>query len=96
MRSSDTTDPPVIVQRWYSPRQAAEYTGFTIHAIREHIRRGTLPAYIPRGSRLVRIHVDDLDAMVADARWSYETSPTASASSVRARQRDAAGSSGAA
>lgn len=51
-------------RRWLSVRQAAEYSGFATRTIHKRIADGDLPAYIPRGSRVVRIDADDLDAMM--------------------------------
>jgi excisionase family DNA binding protein len=41
--------------------ETAEYAGFKQRAIREHIARGHLPAYMPRGSRVLRILQADVD-----------------------------------
>jgi excisionase family DNA binding protein len=56
-------------RRWLTVREAAEYSGFATRTIRKRIAEGVLPAYLPRGSRLLRIDGDDLDAMItADGR----------------------------
>jgi excisionase family DNA binding protein len=44
--------------------QAAEYSGFAARTIRKKIADGDLPAYIPRGSRVLRIDIRDLDDMM--------------------------------
>ena len=51
-------------RRWLTVPEAAEYSRFSIRAIRKKIAEGTLPAYIPRGSRVHRIDVRDLDDMI--------------------------------
>ncbi len=51
-------------RRWLSVRQAAEYSGFATRTIHKRIADGDLPAYVPRGSRVLRIDGDDLDAMI--------------------------------
>jgi excisionase family DNA binding protein len=48
-------------RRWLSVRQAAEYTSYSVRAIRDRIAGGELPAYQPRGSRVLRIDIRDLD-----------------------------------
>jgi excisionase family DNA binding protein len=48
-------------RRWLSIREAAEYTGFSTRGIRQHIANGNLPAYLPRGSRVLRIDMRDLE-----------------------------------
>jgi excisionase family DNA binding protein len=45
-------------------REAAQYSSYSIRAIRERIARGDLPAYRPGGSRTLRIDVRDLDAWI--------------------------------
>ena len=51
-------------RRWLSVREAADYSGFATRTIRKRIDDGDLPAYVPRGSRLLRIDAADLDAMI--------------------------------
>jgi excisionase family DNA binding protein len=60
MPRSRTTGP----RRWLTVREAAEYSGFATRTIRKRIAEGVLPAYLPRGSRVLRIDGDDLDAMI--------------------------------
>ena len=55
---------PRTARRWLSVRQAAEYSGFATRTIHKRIADGDLPAYLPRGSRVLRIDGDDLDAMI--------------------------------
>jgi excisionase family DNA binding protein len=50
---------------WLTVTQAAAYTGFSARTIRQRIHDGDLPAYMPRGSRLLRIERADLDDMIA-------------------------------
>jgi excisionase family DNA binding protein len=49
---------------WLSVAQCAEVSGFSTRTIRKRIADGVLPAYKPRGSRLLRIDAADLDAMI--------------------------------
>jgi excisionase family DNA binding protein len=51
-------------RRWYTIREAAEYSKLGTRTIRKRIAEGILPAYTPRGSRVIRIDGDDLDAMI--------------------------------
>jgi excisionase family DNA binding protein len=51
-------------RQWLTVPQAAEHTGFSIRTIRQRIADGDLPAYIPRGSRVLRIDLHDLDKMI--------------------------------
>jgi hypothetical protein len=44
--------------------EAAEYSRFSTRAIRKKIADGDLPAYLPRGSRVLRIDIRDLDDMI--------------------------------
>ena len=50
---------------WLTVAEAAAYSGFSTRTIRQRIKDGDLPAYIPRGSRLLRIDRADLDEMIA-------------------------------
>lgn len=45
-------------------REAAAYSKLATRTIRKRIAEGVLPAYTPRGSRVIRIDGDDLDAMI--------------------------------
>jgi excisionase family DNA binding protein len=49
---------------WLTVAQAAEYSGFAVRTIRKKIAEGDLPAYIPRGSRVLRIDLRDLEDMM--------------------------------
>lgn len=51
-------------QTWLSQAEAAAYIGVTDRTIRNYIASGILPAARVRGSRLVRIRVTDLDALM--------------------------------
>jgi len=65
MPRSRTTGP----RRWYTVGEAAAYSKLATRTIRKRIAEGILPAYVPRGSRVLRIDGDDLDAMImADGR----------------------------
>lgn len=57
------TSTPVL-SIWLNQAEAAEHIGVTSRTIREYIARGLLPASRVRGSRLVRIRRDDLEAML--------------------------------
>jgi excisionase family DNA binding protein len=54
-------------RRWASVAEAAKYSGYAIRTIRQRIADGDLPAYIARGSRVLRIDLDDVDDMIAGA-----------------------------
>jgi excisionase family DNA binding protein len=51
-------------RRWYTITEAVKYSKFGRRTIYNRIADGTLPAYLPRGSRVYRIDGDDLDAMI--------------------------------
>ena len=51
-------------RRWYTITEAVAYSKFGRRTIYQRIYDGTLPAYLPRGSRVYRIDGDDLDAMI--------------------------------
>jgi excisionase family DNA binding protein len=55
---------PRLPRRWVSLADAAEYTGLSQKTIRAHIAAGHLPAYRPRGSRVIRIDLRELDRWV--------------------------------
>ena len=50
---------------WLTVAEAAAYSGFSTRTIRQRIHDGDLNAYLPRGSRLLRIDRADLDEMIA-------------------------------
>jgi excisionase family DNA binding protein len=50
--------------RWATVGEAAEYTRLAPRTIYKRIADGILPAYVPRGSRVLRIDLNDLDAMI--------------------------------
>lgn len=58
---SATTHPRPV---WLSQAEAADELGVTDRTIRNYISRGVLPAYRPRGSRVVRIRASDVDALM--------------------------------
>jgi excisionase family DNA binding protein len=49
---------------WLSPRQAAAWLGVGMSTVRGYIRRGVLPVRRIRGSRLLRVHVEDLERLL--------------------------------
>lgn len=49
---------------WLSQLEAADYLGVTDRTIRNYVARGLLPGHRLRGSRLIRIHRDDLDKLL--------------------------------
>lgn len=48
---------------WYTPAQSATYLQCSLRTIHRWIELGTLPTHRV-GSRIVRIHRDDLDAVM--------------------------------
>ena len=48
-------------RRWLTVAQASEHTQLSTRTIRKRIATGDLPAYSPRGSRLLRIDQAGLD-----------------------------------
>lgn len=53
---------------WLTVDQAAAYAKLSTRTIRQRIADGDLPAYMPRGSRLLRIDRADLDQMIRQGR----------------------------
>lgn len=53
-----------IARRWLSQAEAAEYIGVTDRTIRNYIARGDLAGHRVRGSRLIRIDRQELDALL--------------------------------
>ena len=51
-------------RRWLTITEAVAYSKYGRRTIYKRIADGTLPAYLPRGSRVLRIDGDDLDAMI--------------------------------
>ncbi len=49
---------------WLTPAEAARYAKQSTRTIRQRVHDGDLPAYTPRGSRLVLIDRADLDEMI--------------------------------
>lgn len=58
--STSTTNP---TRRWLSQAEAADYLGITDRTLRRMIAAGKLRAY-RLGPRLLRIDLDDLDALL--------------------------------
>lgn len=53
----------IVVKRWLSQQEAADYLGVTDRTVRAYIARGVLPAHRIRTSRVIRVdrrEVDDL------------------------------------
>ena len=57
-------DNAIASRRWLSQQEAAEYLGVTDRSIRNYVARGVLPARRIHGSRLIRVSVADLDALL--------------------------------
>jgi excisionase family DNA binding protein len=49
---------------WLSPKQAANLLGVGLTTLRGYIKRGALPARRIRGSRLLRVHAEDLQRLL--------------------------------
>lgn len=49
---------------WLSPAQAALLLGVSVSTLRGRIRRGELRAYRLRGSRLLRLRLADVEALL--------------------------------
>jgi hypothetical protein len=55
--------------RWATIPEAVEYSRYATRTLMKRIADGILPAYLPRGSRLLRVDLNDVDAMIiADGR----------------------------
>ena len=50
--------------RWASVTEAADYAHLAPRTLRQHIAEGNLPAYIPRGSRVMRVDLNDIDRWI--------------------------------
>lgn len=57
---------PPTTRRWLSQAEAAEYLGVSDRTIRNYISRGALTGRRVRGSRLIRIDLTELDAMLRE------------------------------
>jgi len=55
---------PRKAPRWATVGEAAEHSRLAPRTIYKRIADGILPAYVPRGSRVLRIDLNDLDAMI--------------------------------
>jgi excisionase family DNA binding protein len=51
-------------RRWLTQLEVAEYLGVTDRTVRNYIARGDLPAHRVRGSRLLRIDLHDVEALL--------------------------------
>ena len=58
---------PRCTRHWLTVAEAAQHARLSPRTIRKRIASGDLPAYTPRGSRLIRIDKADLDTMVEGA-----------------------------
>lgn len=79
-------------RRWAGVRAVAEYAHFSPRTIRARIADGSLPAYVPAGSRELRIDLADVDAWleaerVPSAHVGDGTSLAASAAKPATRSR---------
>lgn len=54
-------------RRWASLKEACGYSGFAERTIRARISDGQLPAYRPTGSRVLRVDLNDVDALIEGA-----------------------------
>ncbi|GAB3990076.1 helix-turn-helix domain-containing protein [Nocardioides marmoraquaticus] len=61
----NNSTPKTHPRRWLSQQEAAEYLGVTDRTIRSYIARGDLKGHRVKGSRLVRIDRNDLDALLS-------------------------------
>ncbi|MEJ7831914.1 MAG: helix-turn-helix domain-containing protein [Nocardioides sp.] len=53
-----------VFRRWASQQAAAEYAGVTDRTIRNYIARGELTGYRVGKGRLVRVDLNELDALL--------------------------------
>jgi len=51
-------------RRWLSQAAAAEHLGVTDRTIRNYVARGTLKGYRLKGSRLIRVDLNEVDALL--------------------------------
>lgn len=65
---SKTDYVPPVARRYMSLQEAAAYLGFHPKALRNAVSRGDLPAYVPKGSRVLRFDVQELDHYVKSER----------------------------
>jgi excisionase family DNA binding protein len=52
--------------QWMAPPEAAQYLGFSLKGLYQHVRKGQVPAH--RVGRSLRFNRDELDAAVRDER----------------------------
>lgn len=57
-----TKSPPA--RRWLTQAEAAEYLGVTDRTIRNYIARGVLRGYRVTGSRIIRVQLTEVDAVL--------------------------------
>ena len=50
--------------RWATVEETANYSRLATRTIYKRVADGILPAYVPRGSRVLRIDLNDVDAMI--------------------------------
>lgn len=51
-------------RRWADLRTASQYSGLANRTLRLRIADGSLPAYKPTNSRLVRVDLNDVDRLI--------------------------------
>jgi excisionase family DNA binding protein len=51
-------------RQWLTPREAATLLNISLTTVRSYIRQGRLEARRIRGSRLLRVHVEDLERLL--------------------------------
>lgn len=66
------TNAPPVARRFVSIAQAAEYLGVHWNTIRRWIAAGRLTGY-SAGPRLIRVDLDELDALVENAPLAVES-----------------------
>jgi excisionase family DNA binding protein len=51
-------------RQWLTPREVAALLNIGLTTVRSYIRQGRLPACRLKGSRLLRVHIGDLEALL--------------------------------
>lgn len=67
---------------WKNREEAADYLGVTSQTLAQMAHRGTGPRYSKPSGRLVRYHVDDLDAWLRDHSRVSSLEPASASSAV--------------
>lgn len=55
---------PKSARLWLTQAEVAEHLGVTDRTVRNYIARGVLPASRIRGSRQIRVRLDDVEALM--------------------------------